>query len=535
MPIIVNQIKVSINGGDEQAIRKAKQLVGRQLVDKTARYSVYKVSLDARKRNDIHFVYSVFCTLGDCELEKSICEKHGFSYVEPIEINPVICKGRSDESRRITIAGFGPAGMFCALLLAENGYCPIVLERGESVDSRVKRVNSFWNGGELDENSNVQFGEGGAGTFSDGKLVTRIKDSLCRYVLKRFVDFGAPEEILSKAKPHIGTDKLREIVKGIRQRIIELGGEIRFSTRLEDFEANNNEITHCKTNNGEIDCQALVLAIGHSARDTFEMLDKKGVFIEPKPFSIGCRIEHTQEDVNYSLYGDLAANPALPVGEYQLSYRQSDGRAAYTFCMCPGGTVVAAASESGGVVTNGMSEFSRNGENANSAVAVSVSPADFGNSPLDGVKFAREIEQRAYNFTKQAYNAPSCNVGCFIRSEKQTRLETSYVKPTYQRGAEPCDLTELLPKCTIKTMQDGLAKFSRQMSCFSRQNAILTAPETRTSSPVRITRNEELTSISIKNLYPAGEGAGYAGGITSAAVDGLKCALKLMERYPPIK
>ncbi len=536
MPIIISQIKLGIKASADDAIKKARQIVG-----KNAQYSIYKISLDARKQNDIKYVYSVFCDLEDEAFEKKLCQKNqNISYIEPVALNPVISNKKRDNNRRIVIAGFGPAGMFSALILAEYGYCPIVLERGDCVENRVKRVADFWDGGSLDTESNVQFGEGGAGTFSDGKLTTRIKDPLCRYVLERFCEFGAPSEIMTKAKPHIGTDKLREIVKNVRERIISLGGEVRFLTKLDNIEISDGEIISSFASGEKIDTEALILSIGHSARDTFEMLLKSGIFIEPKPFSVGFRIEHSQYDVNRSLYGKLADNTVdkggvLPIGEYQLSYREKSGRAAYTFCMCPGGYVVPSSSEENTVVTNGMSEFARNSDNANAAVVASVSPDDFGKNPLDGVMFARQIERKAFELSGKSYKAPACNVGDFLEDKTPTAIDTSSVTPSYAIGVEPCRLSGLYPKAVTDMLKNGLLKFSSQMKCFSDKSAVLTAPETRTSSPVRITRGEELSSVSVKNLYPSGEGAGYAGGIMSAAVDGIRCALKVMENYPPYK
>ncbi len=432
-----------------------------------------------------------------------------------------------DNNKKVVIAGFGPAGMFAALTLAEYGFEPLVIERGACVDERVQIVNNFWTKAQLDPSTNVQFGEGGAGTFSDGKLTTRIKDPLCRHVLEKLVEFGAPEEILIKAKPHIGTDRLRKVVKNIREKVIELGGKVRFNSVLTDFDTENGKIKSVTINGSEvIPCDALILAIGHSARDTFEMLYNKKIFLEPKPFSVGARIEHKQSDVNRSLYGKHWNNSNLPQGEYQLSYRSGE-RAVYTFCMCPGGTVVPSSSETETVVTNGMSEFARDGENANSALVVSVSPEDFGGDPLDGVKFAREIERKAYMLAGKNYSAPASTVGSFL--EGKGSMHGAEVMPTYAIGVTECNFDGLFPKQVTEMMRIGLNIFSRKMKCFGNRNAVLTAPETRTSSPVRITRNENMTSLSVDGMYPCGEGAGYAGGIMSAAVDGVKCALKIIE------
>ncbi|NLZ45778.1 MAG: hypothetical protein GX896_03705 [Clostridiales bacterium] len=527
MPVLVSEISANVKTDEKAVIGIALKRIPVARED-IVKAEIYKTSLDARKRDNIHFVHTVYVQLSSQEKEKELCDKYpALKYMENSRLNPVISKNKKDG--RVVIAGFGPAGMFCGLVLAEYGYKPIIVERGEKVEDRIQKVSSFWNGGELDTDSNVQFGEGGAGTFSDGKLTTRIKDPLCRYILERFVEFDAPEEILFKAKAHVGTDKLRNVVKNISERILTLGGEIKFSTKLEDVSIKDNEVKLITAGGEEISSSAIVLAVGHSARDTFEMLVDKGVFIEPKAFSVGARIEHKQSDVDFSLYGKQVGNPYLPKGEYQLSYRDREGRGVYTFCMCPGGYVVPAASEAGGVVTNGMSEFARDGENANSAVVVSVTPKDFGNNPLDGVNFAREIEQKAYAKTKGSYKAPATSVKRFMRYDKSI----SKVMPSYSRGVEFCGLDGIFPEKITNTMKVGIRYFGGKMSCFDDGGAILTGPETRTSSPVKITRNENGTSITATNLYPCGEGAGYAGGIMSSAVDGVKIALKIMESIAP--
>lgn len=524
MPIILRNLKTPINASREDVISAAiKKLRLRD--DEVINSGIYRSSLDARKRDDIHFVSSVTLSLKSAELEQRLSKLENVSYFEETELTPEISKVK--RNGRVVIAGFGPAGMFCGLLLAEMGYKPIILERGADVDSRVKAVEGFWSGGELDENTNVQFGEGGAGTFSDGKLTTRINDPLCRYVLKRFVEMGAPEDVLVNAKPHIGTDKLRHVVRSIRERIIELGGEVRFLSQLDDIRLEQGTVRSCITRQGEIEASALVLAIGHSARDTFRMLLNRGVYMEPKAFSVGARIEHTQQQVDESLYGKYAGNPLLPKGEYQLSYRKGD-RGVYTFCMCPGGTVVAAASEKNTVVTNGMSEFARDGKNANAALVVSVSKRDFGSGILDGVDFARSLERRAYDMTG-SYRAPASSVGAFLEGTS----DSGSIIPSYRPGVVNADLDKLFPPFVSEMMREGLRKFSHQMACFGDKSAILTAPETRTSSPIRITRNEERLSLTLSNLYPCGEGAGYAGGIVSAAVDGVKTALAIMKAFAP--
>lgn len=526
MPIIIMNIRSEVGAEKEAIIRKACKSVSLNNKDIISA-EIHKTSLDARKRSDIHLVNSVMLCLTSKKLEIELSEsRKNVKYFEEPELKPEISPEKRDG--RVVIAGFGPAGMFCALVLSEYGYKPIVLERGADVDTRVKAVEDFWSGGKLDSNTNVQFGEGGAGTFSDGKLTTRIGDPLARYVIRRFADFGAPDEILFKAKPHIGTDKLRGVVKAIRQRIIENGGEVRFLTPVEDISVSHGRVKSVSCPDGNIQSSAVVMAIGHSARDTFEMLLSRGALLQPKPFSVGARIEHTQESVNRSLYGEYADNPNLPVGEYQLSHRRGDGRAAYTFCMCPGGSVVAAASEEEGIVTNGMSEYARDGKNANSALVVSVAPEDFGNGALDGVDFARSLEKRAYQMTG-SYKAPSSTVSGFM----DELTKKTCVSPTYRPGVVDCDLNKLFPQFVSDMMKEGIRRFSREMNCFGDGGAVLTAPETRTSSPVRILRSDNFNAVGIENLYPCGEGAGYAGGIVSAAVDGVKTALKIMETFAP--
>lgn len=525
MPVIISQIITDVSASQTEIISAALKKAGIN-PRSAASCGVHKTSLDARDNGNIKLVSSVWAELEDQNAERKLCEKNPFCTEVRTE-NPLPPKD-GQRLKNAVIAGFGPAGMFAALTLAEYGFRPVVLERGGDADERTDAVRNFWSGGGLDISSNVQFGEGGAGTFSDGKLTTRIKDPLCRHVLKRFAEFGAPEEILYKSKPHIGTDKLINIVKAIRERIVSLGGQVRFHSVLTDFTSENGKIKSVTVNGCEkIPCEALVLAIGHSARDTFDLLEKKKIFLEAKPFSVGARIEHRQEEVNRSLYGKQWDNPNLPQGEYQLSYRMGE-RAVYTFCMCPGGTVVPAASEENTVVTNGMSVFARDGENANSALVVSVSPADFGNSPLDGVKFARTIEKKAFELAGKNYCAPAASAGSFL--DGGGSLKDASVSPTYSIGAAECCFDNLFPKFVTDMMRIGLREFSRKMKCFGNRGAVLTAPETRTSSPVRITRGEDMESVSLNGLYPCGEGAGYAGGIMSAAVDGVKCALKIIEK-----
>lgn len=525
MPIIVSGIKTSLDEDKDNVLLKALKKASIRKRD-VKKIEIHKTSLDARNRNNIMFVHSVFIELFSKSYEKELCKKFGFAnYCENPDFSPKLKKG--NEQKRAAVIGFGPAGMFAALVLAENGIKPIVIERGESIEKRVRTVNTFMDGGEFSEASNIQFGEGGAGTFSDGKLTSRIKDKLCRYVLERFVEFGAPDEILTKAKAHIGTDKLRDVVKAIRERILSLGGEIYFETKLEDFTLENGKISEIKTNRFSMQVDDVILAIGHSARDTFELLARKNIILDPKPFSVGVRIEHRQQDVDYSLYGSHAGNPLLPKGEYQLSKRNIDGRGVYTFCMCPGGYVVPASSEANTIVTNGMSEFLRDGENANSAVVVSVSSRDYGEKPLDGMYFQREIESRAFELAGENYSAPATTVKGFIDRNPSVK---SSLNPTFSRGLKPVELRDLFPSFVTDMLETGFSDFSKKMKCFGDGNAMLTAPETRTSSPVRITRTDNYHSLSCENLFPCGEGAGYAGGIMSAAVDGIKIAVQIIEQ-----
>ncbi|MGN0665995.1 MAG: NAD(P)/FAD-dependent oxidoreductase [Huintestinicola sp.] len=528
MAVIIQNITAAVGCGSEEIISRALKKVGIS-PDSAVRTGIHKISLDARKQNDIKTVSSVWAELESTAEEKRICSKKDLcSYVD---ITPFVPKagGTVRPEGRIAVAGFGPAGMFAALVLAEAGYRPIVFERGGDADSRVRAVNGFWNGGDLDTESNVQFGEGGAGTFSDGKLTTRIKDPLCRYISQRLVEFGAPDEILVKAKPHIGTDRLREIVRNIRGRIIEMGGEVRFFSCVKDIGSRDGVIRSVTLSTGEeIPVSALILAIGHSARDTFGMLRDRGIYMEAKPFAVGARIEHTQESINRSLYGAHAGDPALPVGEYQLSYTEN-GRGVYTFCMCPGGMVVPSQSEENTVVTNGMSEYARDGINANSALVVSVSPDDFGHDPMDGVDFVRSIERKAFTAAGSSYAAPGVTVGSFM--DKSYNMKGAAVSPVYFRGTEPCSFESFLPGYVTDMMRKGISVFSRKMRAFGDMGAVLTAPETRTSSPVRILRGENMQSGSMEGLYPCGEGAGYAGGIMSAAVDGVRQACAVMDKF----
>ncbi len=420
--------------------------------------------------------------------------------------------------------------MFAALLLAEMGYCPLVLERGEDVDHRLQKVERFWKEGKLDPNCNVQFGEGGAGTFSDGKLTARTKDLRSHKVLETFVAFGAPKEILYTWEPHIGSDRLRMIVKRIRQRIIELGGEVRFSTQLHDLCIENGKITKIKANEEWITCKALILAIGHSARDTFSVLEQHSVKMEQKSFAVGVRVEHPQAMINQAQWKRFADHPKLSAASYRLTHTTSTGRGVYTFCMCPGGSVVAGASQLGGVVTNGMSDYARDKENANSAILVQVHPNDVGKHILDGIRFQQNLEQKAFEAGGKNYYAPAQLIKDFMNDVPSTK--PGEVLPTYRPGIRLCALSSVLPPFVYASIQEALPVFDHKLHGFLYPDAILTAVETRSSSPIRLLRHSEtLESVGCAYLYPCGEGAGYAGGIVSAAIDGLRCAEKIIQVF----
>ena len=507
--------------------------------------ALHKRSIDARQRGGAPtFVYSVTLV---CEVTPAKAKKlAALENVELIDRAPLeTACGTEPLNARPLVVGFGPAGMFAALLLAERGYRPLVIERGSDIASRVRAVDAFLATGQLDPDTNIQFGAGGAGTFSDGKLVTRISDARCQYVLERFAEFGAPEEILWLAKPHVGTDRLLSVVEGIAGRIASLGGEIRFDTKLSDLTLRNGaveaaEIT-CRGARETIRTDAVILAVGHSARDTYDMLASRGFTLLPKPFSVGVRAEHLQSDIDAALYGKYAdlcdknGKRILPPGEYAVSWREAqagfasdNARGVYSFCMCPGGEVMASASEEGGIVTNGMSYSDRAGENANAAVLVTLNPGDFPYpGPLGGMLWQREIEQAAFTAGGSNYYAPAQRVEDFLAGRASTG--PGKVRPTYRPGVKWCDLHDVLPRKLTGALEQGIRSLEARLCGFSDGDAVLTAPETRSSSPVRIVRDGKGVS-SLDGLYPAGEGAGYAGGIMSAAVDGMMAAQLLVQR-----
>ncbi|MFN3545470.1 MAG: NAD(P)/FAD-dependent oxidoreductase [Thiobacillus sp.] len=504
------------------AILKRLELADDELV----RFSIFKRSYDARKKHALLLVYTADVEVRD---ESALLTKFRKDpHVRPTPDMTYRFVGHAPENltERPIVVGFGPCGIFAALVLSQMGFKPIVLERGKAVRERTQDTWGLWRKHVLNPESNVQFGEGGAGTFSDGKLYSQIKDPrhLGRKVLTEFVKAGAPEEILYVSKPHIGTFRLVGMVENIRHEIESLGGEIRFQQRVTDLLIENGRVEGVALASGEtVRSHHVVLALGHSARDTFEMLYARGVHMEAKPFSIGFRIEHPQSLIDRARLGPNAGNPLLGAADYKLVHHAKNGRAVYSFCMCPGGTVVAATSEPGRVVTNGMSQYSRNERNANAGIVVGITPDDFpGDDPLAGIRLQRELESRAFTLGGGNYNAPAQRVGDFLEGKPSTKLGS--VEPSYKPGVHLTDLASALPPYAIEAIREALPAFDKQIHGFALDDAVLTGVETRTSSPVRITRGDDFQSLNVKGLYPAGEGAGYAGGILSAGVDGIKVA-----------
>lgn len=520
----ISEIKLGLDS-DFQDIENAAAKTLKINKNRILKTEIFKRSIDCRK-DSVQFVYTVDIIF-DGDEDKLISSINNAKVTKCEKYNYQLPASRRNSTLSPLIAGFGPAGIFAALILARSGHKPIVIERGRDVDSRTKDIDNFWTNRVLDEKSNIQYGEGGAGTFSDGKLTTGIKDSRCRFVFEEFVKHGAPEDILVNAKPHIGTDKLKTTVKELREEIVALGGKVLFETQLVDIIVANNFIHGVRVldKNGkelDIETDALILSVGHSASDTVEMLYNRGINMMQKPFSIGARIEHPQGFIDSCQYGKYKGNPKLPAADYKLACHPPHGRGAYTFCMCPGGTVVCASSRKGGVVTNGMSEFARDKENANSAILVGVEPADFpSDHVLSGFQLQREIEENAFSMGGGDYSAPATKVGDFLKGQKSNKIGA--VKPSFPTGVTMGDIGALLPEKVVNTMKHALTEWDKKIKGFAMDDAVLTAPETRSSSPVRILR-DEFFQTNIRGLYPCGEGAGYAGGIVSAAVDGVKCA-----------
>ena len=529
----------------EQAILATLNITAEQLTS----FSIFKRGYDARKKSNIILMYTLdVATTKNAELIAEHAKNQNIK-ASPDTRYKFVGQAPENLTERPVVIGMGPCGLFAGLLLAQMGFKPIILERGKEVRQRTKDTFGFWRKKILNTESNVQFGEGGAGTFSDGKLYSQVKDPkhYSRKVLHEFVDAGAPDEILYVSKPHIGTFKLVTMVEQMRAEIHRLGGEVRFEQRVDDIhlskaddDSEQMQVTGLTLATGEvIETRHIALAIGHSARDTFTMLHEKGVFIKAKPFSVGFRIEHEQSVIDDARFGENAGNPILGAADYKLVHHCKNGRSVYSFCMCPGGTVVAAASEEGRLVTNGMSQYSRHERNANSAIVVGISPEDYDengskDNVLAGIEFQRRLEETAFKLGGENYDAPVQLVGDFLAGRKSG--EHGVVEPSYKPGVKYCDLSETLPAYAIEAIREALPAFERKIKGFSMADATLTAVETRTSSPINITRDKEsLESINTQGLYPAGEGAGYAGGILSAGIDGIKVAeamaLSMLKNY----
>lgn len=530
--LLINNIRLSPDASEQEAFSVAGvRLRSTGLKTEGVVYSIYRKSVDARKRDAVSLIYTVAAEtkapIGD-KLSARLREK---SIVSLVSEEPEISYGDEKLPAPPAIVGSGPCGMFAALMLAENGYRPVVIERGAAAAERKEEVSRFFRTRVLDPDTNIQFGAGGAGTFSDGKLVTRTNDPLISYVLRRFVEFGAPESILTLAKPHVGTDILLGIVDRMLARVCELGGKVMYRTRFCGVKRRDNRVLSVITDRGDIPAGALILAIGHSSRDTYEMMIKDGFSIEAKPFSVGMRIEHPTELIDRAMYGKYAGHPALGHAEYALSHN-TKVRGVYTFCMCPGGEVIAATSEQGAVVTNGMSYHARSGKSSNSAVVCSVFREDYGGTPVGAIEFQRKIERAAFSAGGGDYSAPVITVGDFLSGNAPVH-ESEAVRPTYMNGGVRYASPEnYLPGFVTGGIRAAIPAFDRAIHGFASPDALLTGAETRTSAPVRILRdNETRLCLGTDNVYPAGEGAGYAGGITSAAVDGIKTAVAVMRRY----
>ncbi|MGK0476054.1 MAG: putative FAD-dependent dehydrogenase [Oleispira sp.] len=537
--IRLSNIKLPLDHNDQalpHAVLTTLDITQDQLIS----FNMYRRGYDARKKSNISLIYTLDVEVSPA-LETELLSK--FADDQLIKQAPdlnyhYVAQAPAELTERPIVVGFGPCGLLAGLTLAQMGYNPIILDRGKEVRERTKDTFGFWRQKKLNTESNVQFGEGGAGTFSDGKLYSQVKDpkQYARKVLTEFVASGAPDEIMYVSKPHIGTFKLVSMVEKMRAEIIRLGGEIRFSSRVDDIELEitgegdneHQKITGLTLSTGEtLKSNHIAFAIGHSARDTFEMLHNRGIYIEAKPFSIGFRIEHEQSTIDAARFGPNAGNEILGAADYKLVHHCKNGRSVYSFCMCPGGTVVAATSEEHCVVTNGMSQYSRNERNANSAVVVGIDPSDYPGGPLAGIELQRQLEKSAYVLGGSDYDAPAQTVGDFLKgidSSKKELESLGTVKPSFQPGIKLVDLSKALPAFAVAAIREAIPAFNRKIKGFAKDDALLTGVETRTSAPISIKRDEGYESINTQGLYPAGEGAGYAGGIMSAAIDGIKIA-----------
>ncbi len=518
MRIIINNIKMPIDHKIEDVLLAAQDTARHSLIY-AENFRIYRRSIDARRKRDVHFVYAVAADAPDGT------ELGGVKNITRLAGGEIEIKPMKKSASRPVVVGMGPCGLFAAYMLALRGNPPLIIERGEPVEKRAETVERFWNTGKLNTNSNVQFGEGGAGTFSDGKLNTGNKDKRQRFILETFAKFGAPEDILYNAKPHIGTDELRAVLKNMRAELLRLGCEIRFKTTLTNIKIEGGSLSEIELNGSEaLKCGMLLLAIGHSSRDTYKMLHDAGVKTEQKPFAAGVRIEHEQSFIGRAQYGDV--RESLPPADYKLVYNGKD-RSCYSFCMCPGGVVVNASSEPGRLAVNGMSDHSRGGKNANSALVVTVRPEDFGSGhPLAGIEFQRNYEESAFRAGGGDYSAPVQLAREFV--ENSFSAELGGVVPSYTGKVKPFDLRACLPPFISKTLTEGLKYFETKIPGFLSGDGVLTAVESRTSAPVRITRGGDFQAAGVRGLFPLGEGAGYAGGIMSAALDGIKAVLSLI-------
>ncbi|MEZ9580052.1 MULTISPECIES: NAD(P)/FAD-dependent oxidoreductase [unclassified Vibrio] len=523
--IRLTEIKLPLDH-EESAIQDAIEAKLGINSDQVLSFNIFKRGYDARKKSKILLIYTLDVLVeNEAELlEQFISDPH--VKVTPDMEYKFVAKAVENQTERPVVIGFGPCGLFAGLVLAQMGFNPIIVERGKEVRERTKDTFGFWRKRTLNTESNVQFGEGGAGTFSDGKLYSQVKDPkhYGRKVIEEFVAAGAPEEILYVSKPHIGTFKLVTMIEKMRASIIELGGEIRFSTRVDDVHMEDGQITGLTLSNGEeIKSRHVVLAVGHSARDTFEMLYDRGVYMEAKPFSVGFRIEHKQSMIDEARFGKNAGNPILGAADYKLVHHCKNGRTVYSFCMCPGGTVVAATSEEGRVVTNGMSQYSRAERNANSAIVVGIDPErDYPGDALAGIRLQRELESGAYVLGGENYDAPAQKIGDFLKGRDPSAI--GEVQPSFTPGIHLTDISKALPDFAIEAIREAIPAFEKKIKGFSTPDGLLTGVETRTSSPVCIKRGKDYQSINLKGFFPAGEGAGYAGGILSAGIDGIKAA-----------